>query len=315
MNRQRLAWAATLLVVAAAAAAPAAAPRNGDAGAEPVTVQIVAQVPDKLWNVVSPLMRSLFAREQHQDITFAGKRYALFWSNVQTGHSGSTSDEALAAARRARDQSAFIDRPLTAAEARDFATVPIWLDADALVVRPDNPACQKGLSTAAVRGVLSGRSRTWSALGLPASATGGNAIHLIVSSLVDKPYLSLQPFGVKRSPTARLDPGTHAIAAAADPLALVAMPWSAARPYIDAGTACAVPVAGVAPSVATIRDGSYPGSYTVFWAYPRQPWQVAADRPNPWQARINALFRSHLKTRARPLVLKSAGEYGPRLLP
>ena len=319
MSRSRLivSTLTALAGAATAAASPAlaATPRTEDVRAEPVTVQVVAQVPDKLWNAVSPLLHGLFARQQHQDITFAGKRYALFWSNFQVGHSGMGATGAIAAARRARDQSAFVDRPLTAAEARSFAAVPLWRDADVLVVRPDNPACQAGVSRAAAGDLLAGRSRTWSVLGVPAPAAGGNAVHLTVSSLVDKPALSLQPFGVARSPSARLDPGVHAIAAVADPAAVVAMPWSAARSYVEAGSACAVPVGGVAPSAATIRDGSYPGAYTVSWAYPRRPLQGTTGRPSPFQARVNALFRSYLTTTGRSLVLKPAGEYGARLLP
>jgi hypothetical protein len=45
--------------------------------------------------------------------------------------------------------------------------------------------------------------------------------------------------------------------------------WSAARTALEAARVCAVPLDGVAPAEATIRDGSYPAARTVSWAYRR----------------------------------------------
>ena len=221
----------------------------------------------------------------------------------------------MAAAERTGSESAFIERPLTGAESKAFASVPVWLDADVVLARADSSLCSKGLSLAAVRRVLTGTTRSWAALGVPQPAGNGDAIHLTASSRLDAPSVALPAFGLLRFPTAQAVAGAGAIVALNDPQALVVMPWSAARSGIDHSYACAVPVDGRAATTAAIRAGSYPGSYTVYWVYRRLPRGEASGKVEPLLQARDKLFRAHLGQGARRYIVHPSAEFGIRLLP
>jgi hypothetical protein len=306
----RLRVAAAGLVVAALLGG--AAQSAGAGSDEQVTLQIGAQVGTKLWNVVSPVLQSLPA---NQHVSVGGVRYSVRWSNFQFGGTKvPTSDAAMAAARHAQGQSAFIDRPLSAAESKTFAAVPVWRDADVLLARTESSLCTDGVSPAAVRNVLKGSVRTWTALGATVAPGASDAIQLTVASKLDEPQVALPAFGLLRFPSARLVPGASALAALNDPSALVLMPWSSARPAIGR-FACAIPIGGTAATEATIRKGTYPGAYTVYWAYRRVPRNEFSGKADPILRARDVLFRRHLATTARRYIIHPSAEFGIRLLP
>ncbi len=160
-------------------------------------------------------------------------------------------------------QGIFLDRRLTAAERRHVQVrADLGRDADVLVVGRGHPACASGVSRAAARGIAAGRTRTWSAAGVPTPATG-DAIALRRAGT--GPERSVEPrFGAGwRAPQgARATPDGGVSEAASGNLAIAAVTsWSRARAF--QGTTCAVPVGGTAPSDASVRALAHPDAYPI----------------------------------------------------
>ena len=160
-------------------------------------------------------------------------------------------------------QGIFLDRRLTAAERRHVKVrADLGRDADVLVVGRGHPACASGVSRAAARGIAAGRTRTWSAAGVPTPATGDV---IALRRAGTGPERSVEPrFGAGwRAPQgARATPDGGVSEAASGNLAIAAVTsWSRARAF--QGTTCAVPIGGTAPSDASVRALAHPDAYPI----------------------------------------------------
>jgi hypothetical protein len=159
---------------------------------------------------------------------------------------------------------ALVDRGLTAAERRSFRsfrTVPLFLDADVVLGAPGEPLCRDGVALGTVAGWLQPGGAPPQPLVAPAMDDGAA-----------RPLFGAPP----AEPPLRVLPEPAAVEAAARGEALALVAWSAARTALETRRVCAVPVGGVAPAEATIRDGSYPAARRVSWAYRRWPPRVGS---------------------------------------
>lgn len=145
-----------------------------------------------------------------------------------------------------------LDRPLTTAEKRRYTGHLVWVDGDVLVAQPGNAACSTGMSLSQARGLLKGpgAARVYA----PASPFDGVRVLLFGVHAKDE---NDRAYGAGVHIVAE----QQAIAAvSADPGALAAVAWSAARAALDAGAVCQVPINGVTASEATLRSRQYPAS-------------------------------------------------------
>jgi hypothetical protein len=187
-------------------------------------------------------------------------------------------------------QGVFLDRRLTAAERRHLRVrADLGRDADVLVVGRGHPACASGVSRAAVRGIAAGRIGTWSAAGVPVPASG-DAIELRRAGDGFDGFVEPR-FGaggrLPRGARAARDGGLSE--AASGNLAIAAVTsWSRARAFQR--TTCAVPVAGAAPTDASVRALSHPDAYPIAFVTLRR-LSTPRDRAVP---RITAAFLKYL---------------------
>ena len=170
------------------------------------------------------------------------------------------------------DAGVFADRPLTRTErARFFEFADLYREADVLVVAAGNPACA-GLTRSQAHGVATGRYKSWSQV-----AGSGGAIH--VRYLLDEaggpePHLGVAiNKGAKgnyaRGGASAADGGIAAAASGDQSIAAITT-WSLARRGV--GSACVVPIGGVAPSDDDGHEAPLPGGV-------RGPLRAAAAAP------------------------------------
>ena len=221
-------------------------------------VQMTIVVPARLDNEAAWMHRALeplnkAGQPKLDYMTVQGKRTPIFWTNAGLGTT--TTDDILRYSARPYGgpygrNALMVDRKLTPAEQRLFSVVPLWTDADVLLVEPDSALCATGLTIQRARALLRGKDR-----GLRITAAlgrGGSA----------RP--SFDVFPPKSIRTAR---ETSLVASPVGPGEAAAVGFQLARPAIEAGTACAAPINGIAPTVATVRSGRYPVSRPVGFAF------------------------------------------------
>ena len=202
------------------------------------------------------------------------------------------------ARRKYHEGNAFIERPLKARERRHFRSRLVWVDGDVLAVHPTDPLCRSGSSLGAVRDLLT-------------APAGGRDIYVPAGLTGDPEHL----FGLEwdRGPDAygrgikAVGEGSAVAAVASSPGSVAAVAWSAARWALDAGRVCAVPLAGVAPTEATLRDRSYPAAVHAHLVYKRRNGFRGLGYAKRW-------YLNHLRSaETRELLATSRGR--ARLLP
>ncbi len=176
-------------------------------------------------------------------------------------------------------QGIFLDRRLTAAEARHVQVrLDLGRDADVLVVARDHPACAAGVSRAAAGDrrredpdLWPGRAAARSRCAAPAPASDGFV----------EPRFGAD-FRLPKGAKAAYDGGLAE--AAAGNLAIAAVTsWSRARAF--QATTCAVRIGGKAPTDASVRALSHPDAYPISFVTLKQLRAVAP---------IVAAFRQYL---------------------
>jgi hypothetical protein len=155
---------------------------------------------------------------------------------------------------------AFVDRPLTRSQRKRWHSRLAWIDGDVLAVNPANPLCTRGTTMAGARSLLTRAAA--GAYFAPAGLTGDPEL-----------LFGLQPGRSGASPygpaVETVDEERAVAAVASDPGAVAFVAWSATRAALDAHTVCAVPLGGIAPSEATLRDGSYPATVRATYVWRR----------------------------------------------
>jgi hypothetical protein len=184
---------------------------------------------------------------------------------------------------------AFVDTPLTAAQRARWHARPVWIDGDVLAAHPSNPLCAQGTTLAAVRARLTAATvTTYVPAGLTAEPEALFGLHRRTGAT--SPYGA----GVRA-----VDEGSAVAAVASDPSAVAAVAFSGARAALAAGAVCAVPLSGVVPTEATLRDGTYPASVPIAYAWRRHsPHGALAPYAQRWyldylrSPKIRALLRT-----------------------
>jgi hypothetical protein len=182
-----------------------------------------------------------------------------------------------------------VDRPLTPAERRYAASALVYIDGDVLAVHPTHPLCAGGSTLSAVREMLRGSARAY----VPAGLTGDPE----------------RMFGVNRTGSGiRTVSEASAIATLkSNAEVFAAVAWSAVRDELLTGEVCAVPLSGVVPTEATLRDRSYPASVHATYAYSRRWYGV-------WMSYVPRWYRAFLRSdKIRNLLETARGRH--RLLP
>ena len=205
-------------------------------------------------------------------------------------------------------QGIFLDRRLTAAERRHVQVrADLGRDADVLVVGRGHPACASGVSRAAVRGIATGRIRTWSAAGVLAPASG-NAIALRragdgLDGFVEPRFGA----GGRMPQGARAARDGGVSEAASGNLAIAAVTsWSRARAF--QATTCAVPVGGAAPDDASVRALSHPDAYPISFVTLRRLGKTTRVR------RVRPITAAFLKYLTGPRATSSFRQRGMLLV-
>jgi ABC-type phosphate transport system substrate-binding protein len=265
------------LALLAVPAAPAEATHYQD------HVQVGVFAPPRVYDDVITLPIEEFeASRPPTRMRVGGHTHRLFWNNALAG--GSSTSEALKQMRRLGQSlsAVFADRPLKAAERRRFKVVtPMYDEADVMVVAADHPACS-GLSRTQARAIVAGKITRWSEVVAGASS---DAIGIRFRGTRSRPDLRLGARFVRQSSgrykvsypaSARgsTDGGVAAAAAGDHSIAGVTA-WSRVR---GRAGICVVPLDGVAPSDATVTDGSYAEAFRVSYVVPRRRIRFALNR-------------------------------------
>ena len=265
-------------------------------------VQMVIVVPARLDNeaawmhrAIQPLDKAGMPKLDYMKVK--GKRVPIVWNNAGAGI-GST-DEMLRYAAKpyggAYGRNALmVDRKLTPAEQRIFSVVPLWTDADVLLVEPGSELCTKGMTARRARVLLSGKARE---IRLTVTANRSGAA---------RP--SFDVFPAKSIPTAQESTLVGSPVGAGE---AAAVGFQRARPALEAGTACAAPIDGVAPTVGTVRSGRYPISRPVGFAFNKAVYR--STNVGVYGNAIRTRFLEHAKGALGKAFIRS--QFGPGALP
>ena len=242
--------------------------------AEPAAAlfQVNAFSGPRVWDEVASIPLGIAPVTKTVKFRADGKTYRGIWANYSFRYPTTTYALKLAYRDRRSDaeNGVFVDRPLTRTERGRFVEVAdLYREADVLVLAGANPACS-GLTRAQAHGIATGRYTRWSQVG-----AGSGDIH--VRYLLDEaggpePRLgTLKPSGkVSYAPSARAAPdGGVSLAASGDASIAAVTTWSLARRGV--GSACVVPIGGVAPSDETVRNLRYPEAFAVRYVLLRRP--------------------------------------------
>jgi hypothetical protein len=223
---------------------------------------IALEVPPQLWDDAGslPLAAAPFRDKFHQD----GKSYAIVWapSTVRAGHS--TAEALKLLARRSHGPSAAVlDKPVAASflAKHNLQQRKIWSDADVLVADEDSPVC-RGLSAGQLQKVLRGEITDWRNLYGDWPADRPTAVDLwYPADYKNDPRILFGHKAYASKARKTTDAGTLMTSSNAVGINKL----SYALQYVEPGRRCLVPIGGVTPSEATVRDGSYPFAYDVWW--------------------------------------------------
>ena len=286
--------------VAAASAGFGAASNERQRAAE--WVQMVIVVPARLDNDAAWMHRAIepldkAGRPKLDYMTVRGKRVPIVWNNAGAGIG--TTDEMLRYAAQPYggaygSNALLVDRKLTAAERRVFTVVPLWTDADVLLVEPGSKLCTKGLTARRVRLLL-----------------GGKARDLRLTVPVNRSGTGRSSFDVVPAKSIRTSQESALVASAVGAGEAAVVGFQLARPSIEAGTTCAAPIDGVAPTVKTVRSGRYPVSRPVGFAFNKAVYR--SKQVGAYGNGVRTRFLEHAKGPLGQAFI--ASKFGPGALP
>lgn len=286
---------ATLLLMLAPAVAQAQKPRPEDWG-----FQVRADTTGRTFEDASLIQFSM-RPPLRADIVVRGHELEVAVDGVTLTGLASTAKTLKTAHRTGLPSGVFVDRRLRPGEARRWKAKPVWIDGDVLLVNPANPLCAGGATLGAVRERL--KTAATGPLLVPTGLFGA-----------EEQLFDLHPPAGRESgyaPVAKAVAEWQAISAvASDPAAIAAVAWSAARGRLEGGSVCAVPLDGVAPTEATLRDGTYPATVPVSFAWDRKP---RFGRPSFPGFQRRWYFRYLRSAAVREILLTGRGR--ERLLP
>ncbi|MCE3262439.1 MAG: phosphate transporter substrate-binding protein [Pseudoduganella sp.] len=189
-------------------------------------------------------------------LTEIAAKYRLLHPDVFIDVDLGGSQRGLDAVRTGRAQIAMLSRALAPGE-HDLYGIPIARDGIGFVVHASNPLRQ--LSPAQLRAVFSGQARNWHGLGgsdvsiLSVGALPGSVSNALVARFLKLAPDEFELYAAVESNTERL----AVVASCENAIGLVSV--GAAESAIAQGLSVRLlPVSGVAPSMASIRNGSYP---------------------------------------------------------
>jgi hypothetical protein len=168
----------------------------------------------------------------------------------------------------------FVDRRLTARQRKRLVVrLDLGRDADVLVVAKSHPACGAGLTTGQAADIARGKIERWSqVVSLPAGAPDTIAVRAESDSTGFKvPRWGLRASRDYAKGSAGAADGGLAQAARGDQAVAGLTSWSRARAY--GAAVCSVPIAGIAPSDATVFALSYPAAYPISYVVPSKPFR------------------------------------------
>jgi hypothetical protein len=265
-------------------------------------VQIVIVVPARLDNEAAWMHRAIqpldaAGRPKLDHMTVKGKRVPILWNNAGAGLS--TTDEMLRYAAKPYGgpygaSALLVDRKLTPVERRVFTVVPLWTDADILLVEPGSDLCTTGLTLRRVRMLLGGKDR---------------GLRLTVP--VNRYGTARSSFDVMPAKSVRTAQESSLVASTVGAGDAAVVGFQLARPAIEGGTACAAPIDGVAPTVATVRSGRYPVSRPVGFAFNKAVYR--SKHVGVYGNAIRARFLEHAKGALGRAFI--AGRFGRGALP
>jgi len=265
-------------------------------------VQMVIVVPARLDNEAAWMHRAIQPMDKAgmpkpDYMTVKGKRVPIVWNNAGAGIG--TTDEMLRYAAKPYGgpygrNALMVDRKLTPAERRVFSVVPLWTDADVLLVEPGSALCTTGITARRARLLLSGKDR-----GIRLTVTANR-------SGTARP--SFDVFPAKSISTAQESALVSSPVGAGE---AAAVGFQRARPALEAGTACAAPIDGIAPTVNTVRSGRYPASRPVGFAFNRAVYR--STNVGVYGNAIRARFLEHAKGALGKAFIKS--QFGSGALP
>ncbi|MDQ3268731.1 MAG: phosphate ABC transporter substrate-binding protein [Pseudomonadota bacterium] len=211
-----------------------------------------------------------------------GKRFEALHPGVRVDVQSGGSARGIADARRGTADIGMASRALKPEES-DLAGHAIALDGISLIVHRDNPVAE--LTAAQVVGIYTGTIGNW-------SAVGGNDAPITVVNKADGRStleLFLAHFGLAaeaiRPSVVIGDNQQGVLTVAGDPDAIGYVSIGSAQYEVDSGRAIRLlPMDGIAPSVESVRDGSFPLS--------RQLTLVTLGAPSPLETAFIEFARS-----------------------
>lgn len=243
---------------------------------------MVVVIPLRLDNEAAWMHRALEPRDaagnpKLDHIRVAGARQAVVWGNASV--TVPTTDAMLAYAAKPYGgpygrAALMVDRRLTPAERKLFQVFPLWTDADVVLAAPDSPLCRDGLALRRVRDLLTGKARGLR-LTVPVTSRG-----------TGRPLFDVNP-----ASTVPTGPEVSLVSAAPPAGSAVATGYQLARPALEANRVCAVPIDGVAPTVASVRSGRYPVSRPVGLAFNKSEYR--SKRVGAFGLALRARFLAH----------------------
>lgn len=218
-------------------------------------------VPPQLWDDAGslPMAATPFREKFRQD----GKRYAIVWAPLTVRAPGTAQILKQLAAKHPLPSATVLDKPLAVSFLRKHGLQQrkIWSDADVLVADDGSPAC-RGMGESDLQKLLGGEITDWRTLYPDWPADRPTAVDLwYPADYKNDPRIL---FGHETYPK-RARKTTDAGTLMTSSNAVGVNKLSYATQYVEQGRRCLVPIGGVAPSEATVRDHSYAFAYDVWW--------------------------------------------------
>lgn len=286
-TRRRLALPAALALLAVAAPAAEAAPRT-----VPWTFQMLFATPARSQEYTADLP---FLIKGTQRIKIGRRTYVGPPDNFSGTEFSTETALAHTASESYGMHALFAERPLTQAERKTFIeAVPLYTDADVLVVAIGHPACA-GLTTSQAVAIASGAVTNWREL-FPDSPDTPITVRYredgdgSIQTRFGIQYERVK--GVLKSgwaPGATTDSSGGATAAANGSPSVAGFTGYSALPPGARASVCMVPIDGVAPDDATVASRTYPASFRVTYVTTTRKPKLAADRA--WRSKMLALMR------------------------
>jgi len=222
---------------------------------------VSVEMPPQLWDDAGslPLKAAPFRDKFRQN----GKSYAVVWAPSTVRATGTADILEHLARGRSGPGAAVLDKRLPASflTKRNLQQRRIWSDADVLVADAGSPVC-RGMTAGQLQELLAGEITDWRTLYPDWPADRPSSVDLwYPADYKNDPRILFGRTTYARRARKTTDAGTLMTSQNA----VGVNKLSYALQYVEPGRRCLAPIGGVAPSEASVRDGSYPYGYDVWW--------------------------------------------------